>query len=232
MPSTLDLSAQAARSALAAGALLLCEPDETVMLQLQAAGHAGGLTLADLRQQFYDRFCIPQSGLYVPPFEHVFRLRSRVENRWHFPPARFDGARDVEALYGLFGFSHTRLDVNPLLRGPHLPGDHLGFMLVFAGWALENGEQYLTREPEAAMQLAGFVDQHLDRWVEAYGELLEDSEPEGYPAAVGHAVVEAVADVRQAAARLVLPQPLAASLNRNRREGRLPTSSSAREESS
>lgn len=194
------LRGEAARCALAASALLLRPPDEIIYAQLQAAGAASGQTLAALRQSFYDRFCIAQSGLYIPPFEHVFRRRVKIGNHWHFPPARFDGGRAVESLYGRFGFRTTELDADPILRAPHLPGDHLGFMLAFAGCLLEAAERSPSYRSVLTAPLASLVATHLDGWVDDYCALLRDSEPDGYPAAVGEAVREAVAEVRKAVA--------------------------------
>ena len=194
------LGGGAARYALAASALLLCAPDERVRAQLQASGRASGCSLAALRQSFYDRFCIPQSGLYIPPYEHVFQRRKRIGGCWHFPPARFDGASAVEAIYGRFGFRHRELDAEPILRAPHLPGDHLGFMLAFVGWVLEGVERRAATPIEVVAHLQGFITNHLDEWVEAYGDLLQRSEPDGYSAAVGEAVCEAMEEARKAVA--------------------------------
>lgn len=193
---------EAARGALAAAALLLRAPDEHIRTQLQAAGTATKQPLAVLRQSFYDRFCIPQSGLYIPPFEHVFRRGEKLGERWHFRPARFGGACGVEAVYARFGFRHTQLDADQILRARHLPGDHLGFMLAFVGWAIEGAEQDAAMRRELAAQLEEFIDTHLDGWVEAYCGLLQESEPYSYAAAVGEAVSEAVTGIRRAVAEI------------------------------
>lgn len=191
---------EAARCALAASALLLRAPDERIRAQLQVAGAARDRPLAALRQSFYDRFCLPQSGLYIPPFEHVFRRGEQRDDRWHFPPARFGGAGAVEAVYARLGFRHTLLDSDPILRAPHLPGDHLGFMLAFVGGVLESAEQNPTVKHDLAACLDEFVATHLDGWVDAYCGLLQQSDPDGYPAAVAGAVVEALAEIRRAVA--------------------------------
>lgn len=189
---------ETARSALAASALLLCAPDERIRAQFRIAGAARDQPLETLRQSFYDRFCIPQSGLYIPPFEHVFRHRERRGGHWHFPPARFGGACAVEAVYARLGFRHTLLYADPMLRAPHLPGDHLGFMLAFVGWVLEGAERNPTAKHELTTCLDEFVATHLDGWVDAYCDLLQETEPHSYPATVGEALHEAIAEVRRA----------------------------------
>lgn len=196
MPAAASLD-ETARGALAAAALLLCAPDERVHAQLQAAGLCRAQPLAVLRQSFYDRFCIPQSGLYLPPFENVFRQRKQVDGLWHFPHARFDSAGTVEAIYSRFGFDRTQLAADPILRAPHLPADHLGFMLAFAGWVLQGATRELTLASALLPPFVAFAAAHLDTWVDAYCDLVQGTEPCGYPAAVGQAVREAVVALRQ-----------------------------------
>ncbi|RMF13254.1 MAG: hypothetical protein D6757_08335 [Alphaproteobacteria bacterium] len=187
---------QAAGYALAAAALLLNPPNEQVQAQLRAAGMMSDQPLESLRQSFYDRFCIPQSGLYVPPFEHVFRRREKVGKYWHFPPARFGGGCAVEQVYERYGFEHTRVKADPILSAPHLPGDHLGFMLAFIGWALRGMAEPGSPHPEIVGDLRTFVAMHLKGWAYAYCDLLQESEPDGYAAAVGEAVREAIDEIR------------------------------------
>ncbi|RMD91195.1 MAG: hypothetical protein D6807_00195 [Alphaproteobacteria bacterium] len=187
--------AHAASYVLAAAALLLNAPDEQVQVQLRAAGAMPEQPLESLRQSFYDRFCIPQSGLYIPPFEHVFRRRQRVGKYWHFPPARFGGGCAVEQVYERFGFEHTRVKADPILSAPHLPGDHLGFMLAFLGWVLRGGVQVKSMPPEIVGDLRTFVAMHINGWAFAYCDLLRESEPDGYAAAVGEAVRDAIGEV-------------------------------------
>lgn len=190
----------AARAALAASALLLRAPDACIRAQLQAAAGTPVPPLAVLQQSFYDRFCIPQSGLYLPPYEHVFRCRTRIAEHWFFPPARYDGANEVEAYYARFGFRHTQLDVDPILRAPHLPGDHLGFMLAFVGGILERAAQDAAVREALLRPIEAFIATHLDSWADDYCCLLKESGSDIYSAAVGEAVSEALMEVRQAVA--------------------------------
>lgn len=166
---------------LAAAGLLLQEPDEKLLELLHQAGVT--IPLAEIRQIFYDRLVMPQSATFLPPFEHVFRQGKRVSGIWHFPPARPDGAVAVEQLYARFGFDPTRLDICPLLRSPHIPGDHLGFLLTFAALLLEAGETEL---------LGRFVQRNLDGWVDTWCRLLPLGDDSGYLQQVADAVEEAI----------------------------------------
>lgn len=184
------------RLAVTAGSLLLNEPDPALQDSLQKAGYHVPAEKS-LQQIFYDRLGIPQSGLYLPPYEHVFRKGHQENSTWHFPPARHDGAVQVENIYRFLGFRHREIPVNPMLKGPHIPGDHLGFMLVFVGSALEgiatgkNGEDAVF-----VSTISQFVEDHLDGWVEEFCALLPVGETAGYLEALADAVQDAVGLVR------------------------------------
>jgi TorA maturation chaperone TorD len=183
------------RLAVAAGSLLLNEPDTALQDSLRKAGYHVPAK-KPLQQIFYDRLGIPQSGLYLPPYEHVFRKRYRENSTWHFPPARHDGGAQVENIYRSLGFRRLEIPVNPMLKGSHIPGDHLGFMLVFVGSALEG---IATGESENAVfvpTISRFVEAHLDGWVEEFCTLLPVGETAGYLEALAGAVQDAVGLVR------------------------------------
>jgi Uncharacterized component of anaerobic dehydrogenases len=173
--------------ALTAAGLLLIEPDETLHALLQQAGVT--VSLAEIRQIFYDRLLMPQSATFLPPFEHVFRQGRLVSGIWHFPPARHDGGAAVSEVYARWGFEPTHLDICPLLRLPHVPADHLGFMLTFAGLLLKRPEMNL---------LDHFVHRHLDSWVDEWCELLSLGDGSGYLQQLAIALEEAVRLLRQA----------------------------------
>lgn len=183
----------------AAAALLLREPDART-LELVKAWSGEEVDLARARQDFYDVLLIPQSGRFVPPYEHVQRQARRVGPLWTFPPARHDGGDLVERHFRRLGFDRRRLQVHPVLAAPHLPADHIGFVFAFLAFALR--AIAAGRAPEdAALQFAVFVRRHLDAWVERYAELLEDRGGV-YLRALATAVREAAAAAREAAAAL------------------------------
>ena len=188
---------------LTAASLLVTEPNEKLCVMLRQVGCQ--LSLKQLRQRFYDRLCMPQSGWYLPPYEQVFKKRYRVENVWHFPAAQYDQAVQVENIYAHYAFRHDLLCVHPLLRGVH-PGDHLGFMLVFVGSLLNQslqGEDWAGLRPE----LNGFVQAHLD-WLKDFCALLPVGDDSGYLAAVADALREAMTslDVLLSAHEFSTPQ--------------------------
>jgi len=180
------------RDLITAGTLLTSEPDKSLQKALQLA-NGKALALKDLRQTFYDRICMPYSPCYLPPYEHVFRAMERQDGVCHFPPPRHDGGRDVEAFFNAFGFRREKLVLCPLLQGAHIPGDHLGFMLLFVGFALQGG---LVSTPEVKERLGTFIDRHFGPWVDDYCSLLPLETDSVYLALVAQAVSESVAGAR------------------------------------
>lgn len=184
----------------AAAGLLLREPDGRVADLVAAWSGGPAPSLPAMRQDFHDVLCIPQSGRYVPAFEHVVRRARREGRLWIFPPARYDGGRIVEGYYARLGFTPAALEVAPVFRAPHLPGDHLGFMLAFAAFLLRARER-ARDSGDVDRWLGMFVRRHLDRWPETYAALLEDRGGP-YLEAVASGVREAVALLRECAGRV------------------------------
>ena len=184
-----------ARALEAAAALLLREPD--ARLRAMVAHWAGEAPpLSAMRQDFFDVMCVAQSRRYVPAYAHVLRRARWEDGSWALPPARHDGGRVVEGYYARLGFDRRRLVTAPVFAAPHLPGDHLGFMLAFLAFGqglgedLEDGQRRFVER-----QLGAFTRRHLDGWTETYAELVE-ARGGPYLAAVAAAVREAVALAR------------------------------------
>ncbi len=197
---------------LTAGSLLLTEPDEKLCAMLRQVGCE--LSLKQIRQRFYDRLCMPQSGWYLPPYEQVFKKRYRVDNIWHFPAAHYDQAVQVESIYARYAFRHEQLCVHPLLRGVY-PGDHLGFMLVFAGSLLQHpleDEDWERLRPD----LYGFAQAHLNDWLEDFCDLLPVGDDSGYLTAVADALREAMTSLDGV---LVIDAPDSAAYSQSRTIG-------------
>ncbi len=197
-----SLPAEYERETLAAcGLLLLVAPDAATLqaLNLDAA------KLQACRQEFYDRLCIPQSGVYLPAYQQVFhRASCNQDGIWHFPPPDYRGGRGVEMMYEQFGFDHHSLPVDPFFQGPQVPGDHLGLMLIFLGWVWDAPRE----DPLARKKLSLFVSKFLGDWVDRYLELLPAGRSSPYLDAITQALSEVVAKVRESLA----PEPVKDSL--------------------
>ena len=174
----------------AVAALTLCSPTaEAVEIVGVAAGRK--LNADAARQDFYDVFCIPQSGRYVPPYVHVLRRAQQQGEYWHFPPPRHDGGDEFLPWYQMAGFDPQRLDVSPLLRGPLRPLDHIGFILAYLAGLAAAWET----DPAAREVAAGFVTEILGHWADLYVDLLGQGQGDYVPL-VAEALAEALADVR------------------------------------
>jgi len=179
----------------AAAALLLRPPDERA---LAALAESGGINLdpARAQQDFYDVLCVPQSGRYVPPYAHVLvQGRLRDDDWWYFPPPRFDGGDDLVPWYDAVKFDPMRLDVDPMLKGPHRPLDNVGFIFAYlAGLAATRNADGADRDTADAI-IAEFVTEHVDAWLPRFCDLLRGS-GSPYLEAVGGALQEAAQALR------------------------------------
>lgn len=186
-------------SQIAAAAALLLRPPDAQTVGLLADGPVDDRALAAARQDYWGLLCIPRSGRFVPPYEHVLRNAYRQGRLWFFPPACYDGGDSVARLFAGFGFDPQKLDVDPVWASPHLPADHLGFLLAFVAAILGALEQDTEREAptEAGEALARFVSHHLGRWTEIHAELVADRGG-AFLGAVSRAVREAVHLARRA----------------------------------
>lgn len=73
-----------------AGSLLLKSPEQELIDWIkQCTGQ--NLAIKECQQAFYDYFCFPQSGLFCPPYNHVFSNGLRHGDIWQFPAASFEG---------------------------------------------------------------------------------------------------------------------------------------------
>jgi len=180
--------------AVTAGNLLLNEPEEFFQEGLKQSGYT--VSQQPVVQQFYDRLGIPQSGLYLPPYEHVFRKGYQADGVYHFPPAHHDGGVDVEAIYSANGFHLNDINTSVLFKGANIPGDHLGFMLVFTGSALQKIGTEKNIDERFVDVIHDFINNHLDDWVDRFCQLLPPENDRGYLKALADAVQEAVDMIR------------------------------------
>jgi len=179
------------RETLAACGLLLLQAPDTDTLQ---ALDLNAANLEEYRQAFYDRLCIPQSGIYLPAYQQVFRNASQDQDGvWHFPPPDYRGGRGVEMMYEQFGFEHHGLPVDPFFQGPQVPGDHLGLMLIFLGWVWDAPREDLV----AGKKLSLFVGKFLGDWVDRYLVLLPAGQSSPYLDAIARSLGEAIDAVRE-----------------------------------
>lgn len=119
---------------------------------------------------FYDTFCLPQSGLYCPPFRHVMQGVTTVDGQRSYPKAKFDGGAEIEGVYNQFGFDLSHLEYSKIMKGRFIPGDHLGIMLTFLALSI-NDENF--NDPQSKQNILTFIDRYIkDDWINEYSRLL------------------------------------------------------------
>ncbi len=151
----------------AAAALLLQPPDERTLSILQSAAGTR-LDPGEARQDFYDTFCIPQSGRYIPPYRHVLLRARELSDYWHFPPPRYNGGDGLIPWYETIGFDVSRLNTDVLLTGPNRPLDHLGYLLAFLSAVARSSDE----NAELSELGSTFVAEFLGEWSRLYVSLL------------------------------------------------------------
>ena len=190
---------------LAASAALLLRPPDAPALVALAESSGINLDAAQAKQDFYDVLCVPQSGRYIPPYAHVLAQGRERNDWWHFPPPRFDGGDALAPWYDAVGFDPTRLDADPMLKGPHRPLDNAGFMLAYLAGLVASRESGKTDKEAADAIIAGFLTEHVGAWLDRFCNLLGGS-GSPYLEAVASAVLEAVV-----MARADFPAPVVAT---------------------
>ena len=182
---------------LAAAAALLLRPPDAVALAALAETCGTDLDPDQARQDFYDVLCMPQSGRYVPPYAHALAKGTvRDGNWWHFPQPRYDGGDALASWYAAIGFEPARLDVDPMLRGPHRPLDQAGFVLAYLAALAEIGERDQSRRSTVDSIAGDFLGQNVGVWLDRFCNLLGGA-GSYYLEAVAEAVEEAVNVARE-----------------------------------
>ena len=130
----------------------------------------------DLRQEFFDLFLVPMSGIYTPPFENAHRYGSMA-----------NGLSDlIGALFHSTNFYPEMLDLPFYLRQLGR-NDHLGLELTFQANLLYSADK--CSNPSEAEQLyetaSRFYQDHLGQWAGSYGRELMENARSAYFKALG-----------------------------------------------
>lgn len=79
--------------------------------------------LDDIAQEYYDRFFIPKSGYYVPPFESAIVNRTYKGLKVNYGKLDSDETIHVKACYEMVDFKPEKLEVFEPLRYISFPED-------------------------------------------------------------------------------------------------------------
>lgn len=136
------------------------------------------LELEELKQEYYDRFFVNTSSLYVPPFEAAIRNMSRDNKKVKYGKLDSQETFHVKACYQLVDFEPNDLNMFEPLRNNHFH-DNLAFEMAFMTFmvnneyiALKNGNENLANDWKNLQKQ--FLKEHLSTWLKEYAILTEE----------------------------------------------------------
>ena len=166
------------------------EPDKEVLVALEGLGELfKDLTdeeisfmdkdLEDLKQEFYDRFFVNSSSLYVPPFEAAIRNMSVGKDK-KIKYGKLDSKETfhVKSCYMMVDFEPNKLNMFEPLRNNHFQ-DNLAFELAFMAFLVNNERISLNNNDEVVANdwknlQREFLKDHLSKWIGDYAKLAEE----------------------------------------------------------
>ncbi|BCO08020.1 hypothetical protein GF1_03960 [Desulfolithobacter dissulfuricans] len=130
----------------------------------------------DLRQEFFDLFLVPMSGVYTPPFENAHRYGSMANGL----------SQIIGELYQAAGFYPETLDI-PFYLKQMGRNDHLGLELVFFANLLYSADKASSQsEAERLRDTASqFFQEYPGQWAGSYGRELMEKARSPYFSALG-----------------------------------------------
>lgn len=133
------------------------------------------IKLEDLVQEYYDRFFVNSSDLYVPPFEAAIRNKSKDDKKVKYGKLDSKETFHVKACYEMVDFKPRELNMFlPLKDNPF--SDHIAFEMAFMTFMVNNEFVSLNEGNEkTANDWKGlqkqFIKEHLSKWIDDYAEL-------------------------------------------------------------
>jgi len=134
--------------------------------------------LKKYEQEYYDRFFVPGSLFYVPPYESAVRNRFKDGKKIKYGKLDTQETFHVKACYEMMSFKPQNLNMFKPLKDIQFP-DHVTYEMSFMTFLVTDEEQLLKNgENEKALRLeklqGQFLSDHLSKWVEDYAILSEE----------------------------------------------------------
>ncbi|MEW6661118.1 MAG: TorD/DmsD family molecular chaperone [Bacillota bacterium] len=154
-----------------------------------------------LRQEYFDRFFVPWSDLFVPPFESAVTGREISNGRLRYGILNGVETHHVMDCYRAVNFDPWKLDTyKPLKEMPF--ADYLGFELAFMAFlGYAEGEAHrklgLTQGLQWRRLQQDFLTQHLGLWIHDYALLARETGKGFFSSLAGIASVWVGDDCRQ-----------------------------------
>lgn len=132
-------------------------------------------TLEDFTQEYYDRFFVPSSKSFVPPYESVIKNKKSGKGKKSY--GRVDGQETfhVKSCYELVEFKIDELNAFQPLKDNHY-SDHIAFELAFLtyliNFELQAVEDNASDRVNKWKKLQkNFLRDHISIWVGEYANL-------------------------------------------------------------
>lgn len=135
-------------------------------------------SLEDYEQEYYNRFFVPTSKLFVPPFEAAIRNRSKKEGKLRFGKMDSKETFHVKACYEMVDFKTVDLNsFRPIKDITY--ADHIAFELSFMTYliTMEKRETENRNEENASKWRKlqkDFRTEHLSNWIDDYAQLTKE----------------------------------------------------------
>lgn len=141
-------------------------------------------TLEEHQQDYYDRFFVPSSKVFVPGYESAIRDMKTVNKKLVY--GRMDGPYSFNSkiAYEMVGYKPNELNAfHGIKSNPY--SDFIGFQLGFLAYLVDQEIRAIKKEDqeeiEAFKRLEGqFIEDHLLPWLGTYRELLEKKQRDLY----------------------------------------------------
>ena len=129
-------------------------------------------------QEYYDRFFVPTSSRFVPPYESSMRNSVKKGEKVKFGKLETKEAFHVKACYEMVSFNPQKLNAFNPLKEIQFP-DHIAFEMSFITFLVAEEEKSLEQnQKEKALRWKNlqiqFLDEHLSKWIEDYAKLSEE----------------------------------------------------------
>lgn len=134
--------------------------------------------LEKYEQEYYDRFFVPKSSSFIPPYESAIRNRIKSGEKVKFGKLDTKETFHVKACYEMVSFNPKNCNMFGPLKDMQFP-DHIAYEMAFMTFlAGEEENSWEKAEEEKALRWRNlerqFLTDHLSRWIEDYAKLSEE----------------------------------------------------------
>lgn len=129
-------------------------------------------------QEYYDRFFVTSSSIYVPPFEYAIRNKQQSGEAVKYGMLNNNGSFHVQDCYQAVGFNPNMLNMFKPLQAIKFP-DHYAFEISFMAY-LVSAEQicFTENDPSKAYRWRllqrQFIMEHLGQWIGDFATLAKE----------------------------------------------------------